>query len=113
MVEDIVYEDFDIEKYNEQTKDDKGYLSPFVGLYTPLKQQELSDEALAKIVAENLGVPDSANVEFEVNETFYWEAAGRDFKNVTFTENGETVACADVDPCTGELLKGIYKYDGQ
>ena len=111
LVEDIVYEDFDIEKYNEQTKDDKGYLSPFVGLYTPLKQQELSDETLAKIVAKNLGVPDSANVEFEVSETFYWEAAERDFKNVTFTENGETVAFASVDPYTGELLRGIYEYD--
>ena len=71
----------------------------------------LNDEKLAKIVAENLGVPDSANVEFEVSETFYWEAADRYFKNVTFTENGETVAYASVDPFTGELLKNIYKYE--
>jgi len=67
----------------------------------------LNDEKLAEIVAKNLGVPDSANVEFEVSETFYWEAGGRDFKNVTFTENGEEVAYAAVDPFTGELLKDI------
>lgn len=73
----------------------------------------LDNETLAKIVAENLGVPDDAVVEVEISEVFYWEAAERDFKTVTFTENGEMVACADVDPCTGELLKGIYKYDGQ
>ena len=76
------------------------------------QNKSLTDEALAKIVAGNLGVPESANVTYEVSETFYWEAAEREFKNVTFTENGEMVACADVDPCTGELLKGIYKYDG-
>ena len=71
----------------------------------------LNDEKLAKIVAKSLGVPDIVNVEFEVSETFYWEAADRYFKNVTFTENGETVAFASVDPYTGELLRGIYEYD--
>ena len=71
----------------------------------------LDNETLAKIVAGNLGVPDSANVEYEVSETFYWEAGGRDFKTVTFIENGETVAYASVDPYTGELLKNIYKYE--
>ena len=77
------------------------------------QNKPLTDEALAKIVAGNLGVPESANTTYEVIETFYWEAAEREFKNVTFTENGETVAFASVDPCTGELLRNILKYDGQ
>ena len=49
----------------------------------------LDNETLAKIVAENLGVP--SGTACEVRKTCYWEAAGRDFKNVTFTENGEMV----------------------
>ncbi len=75
------------------------------------QNKELSDECLVKIVAENLGVPDSVNAEFEVGQTFYWEAGGCDFKTVTFTKNGEVIACASVDPYTGKLLKNIYKYE--
>ena len=80
-------------------------------LFYEHQSNALSDEALAEIVAKNLGVPDGADVEFEVSETFYWEAADRYFKNVTFIENGETVAFASVDPYTGELLRNIYEYD--
>ncbi len=76
-----------------------------------VENKELSDEALAKIVAKNLDVPEKAGIEYSVSEAFYWEAAEQYFKNVNFTENGETVACAGVDPCTGELLRNIFKYE--
>lgn len=76
-----------------------------------LENKELSDEELAKIVAKSLGVPNKTSIKYDVSETFYWEAAERYFKNVTFAENGESVAYASVDPLSGELLRNIHNYD--
>ena len=76
-----------------------------------LEKKELSDEKLAEIVAKNLGVPDNAGIEYSVTaEMYYFEAADRYYKNISFTEKGETVAWASVDPYTGELLRNIYEY---
>ena len=76
-----------------------------------LEKKELSDEKLAESVAKKLGVPDKDSIEYDVSEIYYWESAERYFKNITFTENGETVAGASVDPYTGELLRNIWLYD--
>ncbi len=75
------------------------------------EKKELGDEELAEIVAKNLGVPDKDSIEYGVSKIYYWESAERYFKNITFTENGETVAGASVDPYTGELLRNIWLYD--
>ena len=117
LVEDIVYEDFDLEEYIEQTKEERGSYELLAGHYSKphssAQQGELDDCDLAKIVAENLDVPDNVDITYQVSETFYWEAAERYFKNVTIIENGEAVAFASVDPYTGELLRNILKYDNQ
>ena len=76
-----------------------------------LEKKDLSDEKLAEIVAKNLGVPDNAGIEYSVTaEIYYFEAADRYYKNIAFTEKGETVAWASVDPYTGELLRNIFEY---
>ena len=76
-----------------------------------LEKKELSDEKLAEIVAKELGVPDNAGIESNITaEMYYFEAADRYYKNVLFTEKGETVAWASVDPYTGELLRNIFEY---
>lgn len=75
------------------------------------ENKELSNEKLAEIVAKNLSVPEKESIEYGVSEVFYWESAQRCFKNITFTENGEAVAGASVDPYTGELLRNIWEYD--
>ena len=76
-----------------------------------LEISELSNEKLADIVAKDLGVPDNAGIEYSVTaEKYYFEAADRYYKNISFTKNGEIVAGAGVDPYTGELLRNIFEY---
>lgn len=75
-----------------------------------IQSSDLSDKKLAEIVAKELGVPENANITYEVSEKFFWEASGDYYKNVTFYENGEMVATASVNPQNGELLKNILKY---
>ena len=75
-------------------------------------KKELSDEKLAEIVAKSLGVPDKDGIEYGVSkEMYYFEAADRYYKNITFNENGEMVAAASVDPYNGELLRNIIEYN--
>jgi len=77
------------------------------------ENKELSDEKLAEIVAKSLGVPDKESIEYGVSEEmYYFEAADRYYKNITFNENGEMVAHASVDPYSGELLRNIIEYNG-
>ena len=76
-----------------------------------LEKKELDDKELAEIVAKSLGVPDKESIGYDVcEERYYWEAANCYYKNITFTENGEIVAYASVNPYTGELLKNIINY---
>lgn len=72
--------------------------------------RKLSDEELAKTVAEKLGVPDKDKITYTVGEETFWEAAEVYYKNVTFYENGDMVAWASVNPLDGELLRNIFKY---
>lgn len=75
------------------------------------EKKELSDEELAEIVAAALGVPDKAGIEYGItDEMYYFEAADRYYKNVSFSENGELVAYASADPYNGELLRNIFEY---
>ena len=75
-----------------------------------VNSNDLGDEQLAKIVAQNLGVPKDINVTYEISKKYYWDAGERYFKNVSFYENEELVATASVDPVTGELIKNIALY---
>ena len=70
----------------------------------------LSDEELAKAVAQKLNVPQREGITYKISEKHFWEAADIYFKNITFYENGQMLAGADVNPKNGELLKNIYKY---
>ena len=83
----------------------------FVGCKQTSNIKELSDKKLAEGVSEKLGVPDETGIEYSVTEMFYWDSAERYYKNVDFTQNGEKVAGASVDPYTGELLRNIWEYD--
>lgn len=80
-------------------------------MQSDLEQKELTNEELAEIVAKGLNVPDQVSGCYVVSEMYYWDAAGRHYKNITFKENDKMVAAADVDPYSGELLKNICKYD--
>ena len=76
------------------------------------ENKELSDEKLAEIVAKSLGVPDKDSIEYSVSgEMYYFEAADRYYKNITFSENGEMVAYASVDPYNGDLLRNVIEYN--
>ena len=83
---------------------------------TETVSKELSDEELAKIVAKNLGVPDSENITYTVSEKYYWDAGDKYYKNVTFREKlsfsnyERMVAFAAVDPTDGTLLRSIRNY---
>jgi len=72
--------------------------------------EDLSDEELAKAVAQKLNVPQREGITYKISEKHFWEAADIYFKNITFYENGQMIAGADVNPKNGELLKNIYKY---
>lgn len=41
---------------------------------------------------------------------YYWEVGGCSLVNVTFTENGEVVASADVNVDTAECTTSIFNY---
>ncbi len=83
---------------------------------TETASKELNDEELAKIVAENLGVPDSDNITYTVSEKNYWDAGDKYYKNVSFSERlsfsgyERMVAFASVDPIDGTLLRDISNY---
>lgn len=71
----------------------------------------LSDENLARIVAENLEIPEYMDLTYTIGEILFWEAGGTCYRDISFYECDEIVAGASVDPATGELLRNILKYD--
>ena len=75
--------------------------------YPDYVEGELMGETLAKIVAKNLGVPESPGITWEIGQRYYWESGQVHFREVSFFENGEQVAGAFVDPRNGELLRNI------
>lgn len=76
----------------------------------PAPRTDLQEAALIAAVKANLGVPDTAGITYEIGEKFFWDAAQRHYKTVTFYEYGDKVATAAVDPTSGEPLKSIAKY---
>ncbi len=76
----------------------------------PAPVADLQEAALIAAVKTNLGVPDKAGITYTVSEKHYWEAAQRYYVNVVFSEYGDMVAGACVDPTSGELLRNIYEY---
>ena len=76
----------------------------------PAPVADLQEEALIAAVKTNLGVPDKAGITYSISKKYYWEAAERYCVDVTFSEYGDTVAGASVDPTSGELLQNIWDY---
>jgi len=77
---------------------------------TATKNEELSEKQLVKIAQKNLGVPDKNGITYELGEKFYngvWDAH---YRPISFYENDEFVAGANVDIETGELLSNILGY---
>lgn len=74
------------------------------------KVQNLSDEELAKAVAQKLNVPQREGITYKISEKHLWEAADIYFKNITFYENGQMLAGADVNILNGEPIKNIFEY---
>lgn len=62
-------------------------------------------------IKQQLGVPDSENIIMTVSDSpYYWETGECTLVNVTFTENGEIVAGADVNVDTAECTTSLYTY---
>lgn len=62
-------------------------------------------------LGSGLGVPDSENIIMTVSDSpYYWETGECTLVNVTFTENGEVVAGADVNVDTAECTTSLYTY---
>ena len=62
-------------------------------------------------IRQQLSVPDSNNITMTISDSpYYWEAGGCSLVNVTFTENGEVVAGADVNVDTAECTTSIFNY---
>lgn len=62
-------------------------------------------------IKQQLGVPDSENIIMTVSDSpYYWETGECTLVNVTFTENGEVVAGADVNVDTAECTTSLYTY---
>ncbi len=69
----------------------------------------LTDRQL-KIIAADLGVPDSLDVEIRQAPSTYWDAGQRWLVQVEVGVDGMSVAWATVDPDTGEMIS-IWNYD--
>lgn len=78
---------------------------------TSSESVNLSDEELVKIVAQRLNIPNDIDFTYKIDDTYIWEAADYNYKEVAFFVDGYVVAGACVDPVNGELLEDIYKYD--
>lgn len=62
-------------------------------------------------IKQQLGVPESDNIAMEISDNpYYWEAGDCTLVDVTFTENGEFVAGADVNVDTAECTTSIFNY---
>lgn len=72
----------------------------------------LSEELLNK-VRKNLKIPDTLDVEVTQSEKTYWDAGGCWLIHVEFRRNGKSVASADVNAETGDLIKEIFVYAGE
>ncbi len=69
----------------------------------------LSEEE-QRYICEQLGVPESADVELQLGEEYYWEGAGVTLLPVFVYENGVCVASADVNKDTKEAMTSIMGY---
>ena len=62
-------------------------------------------------IKQQLGVPDSDNIAMTISDNpYYWETGECTLVNVTFTENGEFVAGADVNVDTAECTTSLFNY---
>ena len=62
-------------------------------------------------IRQQLSVPKSNNITMTISDSpYYWEVGGCSLVNVTFTENGEVVASADVNVDTAECTTSIFNY---
>ena len=71
---------------------------------------ESTENQFIENVKESLGVPDNANVTYTIGEEMYKEAWDAYYVPVSFYEDGNLVAGANVDPTTGELMSNILTY---
>lgn len=63
-----------------------------------------------KILREHLRVPETAVVEFQIGEEYFWEAAEAEVVPISIYENGVYVAGADISKETKELMTSILTY---
>lgn len=88
--------------------------------YSTLQEIEPDDAASAdgffltdedkRYIREQLFVPESAVIEFEVGEPYFWEGVGMTLVPVALYENGTCVAGADVNVDTKEAMTSILTY---
>lgn len=63
-----------------------------------------------KLLREQLLVPETAAVEFQIGEEYYWSAADAIVVPISIYENGVYVAGADISKETKELMTSILTY---
>ncbi len=61
-------------------------------------------------LCRHLRVPDTAAVEVQIGEEYFWEAAGAEVVPISVYENGKYVAGADISKETKELMTSILTY---
>lgn len=79
-------------------------------VYTWLRESYLFTNAQLKQMAADLNVPDNLDVQFEQGTPYYWYAGECWLLHVDVKTNEETVAYADFDFLTGEIMTSIYTY---
>lgn len=78
--------------------------------YTWLRESYLFTDAQLKQMAADLNVPDSLDIQFEQGTPYYWDAGECWLLHVDVKAGGETIAYADFNFLTGEIVKEIYTY---
>ena len=69
----------------------------------------LTDEDKA-LLKQQLNIPETAAVDFQIGEEYYWDAAEASVIPVTVCENGVCVAGAHISKETKELMRSIMTY---
>lgn len=74
------------------------------------QEQSINDAYFVKKAKEMLGVPEYAEVTYNLSDIYFWDGGARFLRGISFYEGEELVACAEIDVHTLELVRGIYNY---
>ena len=79
-------------------------------LHLRLFCQSLCHDPVVVFLKQQLNIPETAAVDFQIGEEYYWDAAEASVIPVTVYENGVCVAGAHISKETKELMRSIMTY---